>query len=95
MTVRTSFRASAPRLLAALSVGVVAGLSAGLASTTRAVAGEDPFGVSAPRPVRHHRPARPDAPLPPHPRAAIVGGYLPRNNNLPMYNAPPDRDPAR
>ncbi len=25
---------------------------------------------------------------------AIVSGYLPRNNNLPMYNEPPARRPA-
>ena len=93
MRVRTSSAASALRVLAALSVSVVVGLSAGLASATQAVAGEDPFGVSAPRPVRHHRHARPDAP-PAYPRAAIVSGYLPRNNNVPMYNEPPRRGPA-
>lgn len=93
MTVRTSSAASALRVLAVLSVGIVADPSAGLASATQAVAGEDPFGVAAPRPVRPHRRARPDASPPPDPRAAIVGGYLPRNNNVPMYNEPPSRGP--
>lgn len=90
MSVRAASAASAPRCLAALSAVVVAGL----ASAAPAVAGEDPFGASAPRALRHHRHARPEAP-PPAPRAAIVSGYLPRNNNLPMYNEPPRRGPAR
>ena len=89
MSVRTSCTAPAPRLLAALSIAVVAGL----ASATQAVAGEDPFGVTLPRPRHPHRPGRPAAP-PPVPPAAIVGGYLPRNNSVPMYNEPPRRSPA-
>ncbi|GJD81304.1 hypothetical protein [Methylobacterium gregans] len=49
-------------------------------------------------------PPRPCAPapcrrLPPPPAFGygpprIVSGYLPRNNNLPMYNEPPARPPA-
>lgn len=93
MSVRTFSAASALRALAALSAAALAGLSAGLASAPEAVAGEDPFGVSAPDHVRHHRPAR-TAPPPAYPRPAIVSGYLPRNNNVPMYNEPPPRGSA-
>ena len=89
MTVRTSSAASALRALA----GISAALLAGLAAAPGAAAGEDPFAVSAPHPVRRHRDAGAAAPPRAFPPVAIVSGYLPRNTNLPMYNEPPSRGP--
>ncbi len=89
MTVRTTPAVSALRVLAGLS----AALLAGLAAAPETAAGEDPFAVSAPHPVRRHRDARAAAPPRAFPPVAIVSGYLPRNNNVPMYNEPPSRGP--
>ncbi|AWN35659.1 hypothetical protein [Methylobacterium radiodurans] len=64
--------------------------------------------LTAPRPVLaegYGVPPRPCAPAPCRrpppppglrygPPPAIVSGYLPRNNNLPMYNEPPARPPS-
>ena len=75
----------------------IAGLSvlllAGLALVPQPASAWEDDRETAPHRVRHHHHARPVAP-PDRPPPAIVSGYLPRNNNLPMYNEPPRRGPA-
>ncbi len=79
------------------ALSILAGVSAALwigfpSAATPASAWPDDRGPVQP-PRHHHRPAYPTAG--PLPQPAIVSGYLPRNNNLPMYNEPPPRGPAR
>jgi hypothetical protein len=73
MTVRPILRHAA-----ILTLAVVAGLGPALAQ-------EDAFG----EPIRYRERIvrRPVRVLPPPP--AIISGYLPRNNAVPLYNEPP------
>lgn len=65
--------------LALIALAVIAGPGP-------AQAADDPFGdVPPPRTRVVRRPVRVLPPLAP----AIVSGYLPRNNAVPMYNEPP------
>ncbi len=61
-----------------------------LAGLVPARAADDVFGEPVPHRVRVVR--RPVRALPPPP-PTIVSGFLPRNNNVPLYNEPP-RYPA-
>lgn len=78
---------AACRIVAGLSAALSIGFAFGAASASAWP--EDRGPVQHHR--QHHRPARPTAGPPPPP--AIVSGYLPRNNNVPMYNEPPRRGP--